>query len=198
MFELLWDDYTIGILVAGTNKYAAMKEKEWEKRDYRKLAWTRWKIVTSDEVRVIPGLLLYLGTQREVGVWRYWREEGQGSSLVRAMSLNRFCQIKRFLHGSDPDLQLSRAKWFRKLEPLDRIIRDHSQKYYLPASTITVDEMIIRFGVKSYHTYRMPSKPIKEGYKVFALCDTGYTYHWLYTSRSESVAGLQVLLSDYD
>ena len=44
----------------------------------------------------------------------------------------------------------------------------------------------------------MPSEPIKEGYKVFALCDTGYTYDWLYASRSESVAGLEVLLSDYD
>jgi len=113
------------------------------------------------------------------------------------MSLKRFCQIKCFLHISDPELQLTRAEWFPKLEPLNRIIRDRCQKYYLPASNVTVDEMMIRFGGKSYHTYRMPSKPIKEGYKVFALCDTGYTYDWLYASRSESVAGLEVIPFDY-
>ena len=75
LFELFWDDYTIGILVEGTNKYAAMKERERERRDYGGLAWRRWKKVTSDEVRVFLGLLLYLSTRREVGVWRYWREE---------------------------------------------------------------------------------------------------------------------------
>lgn len=82
LFELFWDDYTIGILVEGTNKYAAMKEKERERLDYGKLVWRRWKKVTSDEVRVFLGLLLYLGTRREVGVWCYWREERRGSSLV--------------------------------------------------------------------------------------------------------------------
>jgi len=57
-----------------------------------------------------------------------------------------------------------------------------------------VDEITIRFGGKSYHFYRMSSKPITEGYELFALCETGYTYNWLYASRSESVAGLEVIL----
>ena len=38
--------------------------------------------------------------------------------------------------------------------------------------------------------YRMPSKPITEGYKVFVLCDTGYTYSWIFASRSNSINGL--------
>lgn len=49
---------------------------------------------------------------------------------------------------------------------------------------------MIRFGGRSLHTCRMPSKPIKEGYKVFALCDLGYTYNWMFASRSESFAEL--------
>ena len=49
---------------------------------------------------------------------------------------------------------------------------------------------MIRFGGRSYHTYRMPSKPITEGYKVFALCDVGYTYNWIFASRSNSFNGL--------
>lgn len=36
----------------------------------------------------------------------------------------------------------------------------------------------------------MPSKLIKEGYKVFALCDVGYTYNWIFASRSDSFVDL--------
>ena len=197
MFELFWDNYTIGILVEGTNKYLAMKESEQVRTSAGKLAWRRWKKVTSAEVRVFLGLLLYLGTRREVRVWRYWKEQRWGSTMVRAMSLKHFCQIKRLLHIFDPELQLSRAEWFQKLEPLNHILPDRCQQYYLPASNAIVDEMMIHFGGKSYHTYQMPSKPITEGYKVFALCDTGYTYNWLYASRSElggGFAGLEVIL----
>lgn len=50
--------------------------------------------------------------------------------------------------------------------------------------------MILRFGSKSHHTYHMPSKPITEDYKVFALCDKGYTYSWILASWSDSFAGL--------
>jgi len=71
LFELFWDDYTIGILVEGTNKYAAMKEREQERIGDGKVAGRRWKKVTSDEVWVFLGLLLHLGTRRDVGVWRY-------------------------------------------------------------------------------------------------------------------------------
>jgi len=41
LFELFWDDYSISILVEGTNKYAAMKESERERIYTGKLAWRR-------------------------------------------------------------------------------------------------------------------------------------------------------------
>lgn len=49
---------------------------------------------------------------------------------------------------------------------------------------------MIQFGGQSHHTYSMPSKPITEGYKVFALYDIGYTYSWIFASRSNSFTGL--------
>ena len=71
------------------------------------------------------------------------------------------------------------------------MLQSHCQKYYLSASNVTVDEMMIQFGGCSYHTYRIPSKPITKGYyKVFALCDIGYTYNWIFTSLSNSFNGL--------
>ena len=49
---------------------------------------------------------------------------------------------------------------------------------------------MITFGGRSFHTYRIPSKPITEGFKVFALCDVGYTYSWIFASQANSCAGL--------
>lgn len=52
------------------------------------------------------------------------------------------------------------------------------------------DEMMVRFEGRGKHTYRMPNKPITEGYKIFALCDYGYTWNWLLTSRICGIAEL--------
>ena len=43
---------------------------------------------------------------------------------------------------------------------------------------MSVDEMMTRFKGKSTHTFRMKNKPIKEGYKSWALCDAqnGFMY----------------------
>lgn len=35
----------------------------------------------------------------------------------------------------------------------------------------------------------MPNKPIPEGYKILALCEHGYTYAFMYTSRVAQFGG---------
>ena len=69
-----------------------------------------------------------------------------------------------------------------KLEPLASWVRQQSKNLYLPASQVAVDEMMVRFGGRSKHTVKMPNKPISEGYKIFALCDRGYTYDFTFYS----------------
>jgi hypothetical protein len=54
----------------------------------------------------------------------------------------------------------------------------------VPATNTTVDEMMVRFFGRSKHIVKMPKKPIKEGYKIFAICEAGYTYNWLFHSRT--------------
>ena len=183
VFELFWDSEVIDVLVKGTNGYAR------EKCAGTHFGRRPWRKVTEEEIRVFLALLIYMGTKRDCGSTRFWKGQGE-SWIFRAMSLERFSQIKRYLHISDPKLQLTRSEWFEKLEPLNTMVQSRSQKFYLGASNVTVDEMMIRFGGRSHHTYRMPSKPITEGYKVFALCDKGYTYSWIFASRSDSFAGL--------
>ena len=47
--------------------------------------------------------------------------------------------------------------------------------------------MMICFLGRSVHTIKMPNKPIGLGYKVLALCDTGYTYDWEYYFNSRGI-----------
>lgn len=36
----------------------------------------------------------------------------------------------------------------------------------------------------------MPGKPIKEGYKLWGLCESGYLYYFMYASRAEGTGEL--------
>ena len=55
---------------------------------------------------------------------------------------------------------------------------------------MSINEMMVQFS-GSVHTVKKPNKPI-EGYKIFALCDHGYTYSFEFYSR---VQGATCLLS---
>ena len=46
--------------------------------------------------------------------------------------------------------------------------------------------MIRGFG-RSQHTFKMPNKPIKQGYKLFAIADQGYILYWIWASRHKSL-----------
>jgi hypothetical protein len=134
--------------------------------------------------------------QARVPVRRYEQPRGRRSppratawvrnhdTYTAALSRTRYTKIKRYLHVSDPNEVYSDKEWFRKLEPLNSNIRDKCQELIVPATNTTVDEMMVRFFGRSKHIVKMPKKPIKEGYKIFALCEAAYTYNWLFHSRT--------------
>lgn len=47
-----------------------------------------------------------------------------------------------------------------------------------PSSSLALDEMMARFKGRSADTYRMKSKPIREGYKFFAIACSQSTFVW--------------------
>ena len=101
----------------------------------------------------------------------------------------RFEQLKPFFHVSPPIEKLPRPQWCRKLEPLSSALQYQFQRYCIPATEVSIDEMMIRLIGCSVHTVRLPNKPIPEGYKVFALCEHGYTFSFMYTSRVKQFSG---------
>jgi hypothetical protein len=58
-----------------------------------------------------------------------------------------------------------------------------SKNLYIPSKNILIDEMMVRFSGCSIHIIQLRNKLISEGYKIFTLCDKGYTYTFLPSSR---------------
>ena len=47
-----------------------------------------------------------------------------------------------------------------------------------------------RFTGRCKHTIKIPSKPIDEGFKIWAIADNGYLLNWLFYSRIDGTIGL--------
>ena len=112
------------------------------------------------------------------------------------MTLRMSEQIKRFLHISEPVRSVPRCQWCHKLLPLADHLQQQFQQYLQPVSAVAVDEMMIQFVGRSFHTIEIPGKTIPLGYKVLTLAQRGYTFGVIFTSRVESFAG-QNSISDY-
>jgi len=118
------------------------------------------------------------------------------------MRQDRFAQLQRFLHVSPYDpteppdptqdeiekmnseqLRQLNKMWWRKLEPLISTFRANCQAHWIPGSNVSVDEMMIKFYGRLKYTLKMKNKPIKQGFKIWALCEGGYLYSFLFYSR---------------
>jgi hypothetical protein len=50
---------------------------------------------------------------------------------------------------------------------------------------------MVRFFGRSSDTCKMPNKPIKQGYKIFALAENGYVWHFQMSSKQHGIGELQ-------
>jgi len=151
--------------------------------------------------------------------WNTDFNKGPLHTISNHISLCRFEQIKRYCHVSclESDERNgyhlpSNKIWWYKLEPLASALQASFQRFYSPSSEVSIDELMVRcFGryitplftplfstnlytnpfLRSLHTYKMPNKPITQGYKIYGIADHGYLYNFLWSSREK---GLQDIL----
>ena len=70
-------------------------------------------------------------------------------------------------------------RWYMKAAPVVEHFVEVSQRLCEHLGyALSVDEMMKLFKGRSKQTHRMKNKPIKEGYKFFALCDATCGYIW--------------------
>jgi len=190
-FSLFWSESILAPIVQATNIYAQQKRSRLDSK--RNKYQRPWKPLTILELQGFLSISILRGIMKLPTLLSRWKSR-KILSPERGISLTRYMQIKRYLHISVPPqeatFKLPRKDWWQKLEPLSSYLQLRSQELYLPATNVAVDEMMVNFTGRSTHTIRMPSKPIPVGYKILAICDTGYTLDWLYISQVDSVASL--------
>jgi hypothetical protein len=174
-----------------------------------------WKPVSFSEIMIFIASLIYMGAHPAKSIDIYWRTNKLPRHLPpNYISLIRFEQIKRYLHISRPtgqmfgvyplqphalDRELSQEDelkydvdyigdiWWFKVDPMISEFRSACERLCYPSSSISLDEAMIRCFGRSKHTFKMPGKPIKQGYKVFAVGDHGYIYTFTPASRAASL-----------
>ena len=185
-FQLFFTNSTLEVIKQNTNHYAYMKGAG-------EPGHRRWKDMTIAELKIFLGLVIYMGVFKSARVGDYWRNDGvfPQHNIARFMGHVRFEQLKRYFHLSPPTpTPLPRTRWTEKLEPLSSNLQAKFQQLCRPATPVSIDEMMIRFTGRSEHISLIKSKPTPEGFKIIALCEKGYTFSFLYTSRTQSFTGL--------
>ena len=71
-----------------------------------------------------------------------------------------------------------------KLEPLASLLCTKFQEYVVLGQNVSFDEIIVLFSGWSRHTLKMKNKLVLEGFKIWALCDHGYLWDFLFYSRT--------------
>ena len=183
-FELFWGPEVWNTLIENTNTYAQYKEA-WHKGNLEgNSRW--WKAITLYEMRIFIALLIYIGIVGTLDIASFWNKCGNTTHKPMGfMTYYWFQQIKRYFHVSAPDIsRLSTARWYTKLEPLASMLRTKFQAYVILGQNVSFDEMMVLFSGRSRHTLKMKNKPISKGFKVWALCEHGYLWDFLFYSRT--------------
>ena len=193
LFKLFLTDKHFETIARNTNDYAKAK-------DAGSAGKRAWIPTSAAEIKVFVAIFIYMGVVRLSACEDYWSDIYGKFVCSEHMSLSRFEALKRYLHISptkqansedseDESPEMS-TKWWNKLEPIASEFRSSCLKYCTPGINLSVDEMMVRCFGRSKHTFKAPNKPIKEGYKIFALCEAGYTYYFMWSSKSKSYGEL--------
>ena len=187
-FELFWTPIVWNTLVQNTNAYAEYKEARCrQNRDCKtKSRW--WKAVDLYEMRIFIALLIYIGIDRNSNIKSYWSKDSLTiHKPMQRMTFYRFEQIKQYFHVSPPSQpNKPKSQWYMKLSPLFEVLRHQFRAYVILGQNVSFDEMMVPYTGRSQHTLKMKNKPVSEGFKIWALCDYGYIWDFLWYSRISS------------
>jgi hypothetical protein len=143
-----------------------------------------WQPLTTVEAYHYLGCLVYMGIQPLRDLRDYWQ---LATPISKAISRDRFLQIRQsfVIRESTTSPKQPNEPWWFRVEPLATTIRQACQHYWAPGAHVAIDESMVPYLGHTRHTIKAPHKPIKEGYKIWALGDLGYIYNWLWYSKTE-------------
>jgi hypothetical protein len=198
LFILFLTEAHFETIATNTNRYAEGKGAGTTRKH-------AWKPTSATEIKVLVATFIYMGVVRLPVYEDYWGKTYRQFVCTSYISLNRFEDLRRYLYIADPKLQEhcqndendsddeapeKSIGWWYKLEPIASEFRSNCSKYWIPGTNLSIDKIIIRFFGRSKYTFKTLNKPITQGYRIFSLCEAGYTYYFIWSSKSESYSEL--------
>ena len=142
----------------------------------------RVSVLTKSELYGFLGINMVMGYHQLLSWKDYWRNDQDLSVplISDVMPRNHFLQILSNIHVNDntavPNGSTDRLY---KLRPLINTMNNNFTKLYNVSRQVSIDESMIIFKGRSSMKQYNPMKPIKRGYKLWAMGDMdGY---FLYT-----------------
>jgi len=131
-----------------------------------------------EELKAFLGLLIYMGYHELPSIRLYWSNDPNFycDRVAQVMSVKRFLKLLRCIHLNDnskmPQRQSQEFDKLFKICPLVSHLQEIYKTIYKPSRYLAVDESMVAFKGRSSMKQFMPLKPIKRGFKVWALADS--------------------------
>ncbi|EED22493.1 conserved hypothetical protein [Talaromyces stipitatus ATCC 10500] len=187
LFTLFFTETLWKLLATNTNSYAYAKESKNHSLHQRS-----WYPTTPEELKVFVGAQIYMGFTKEPELKDYW-DDGLDNNTVHAnhplsayITQYRYEQLKRYFHiSSPPEIPGGFITTHYPPEPTPEQELQMSEEQL--SANISIDEAMVRSHGRSSHTFKLPNKPISQGFKLFVLADHDYVYYFYPASRTKGV-----------
>ena len=144
LWQLFFPHEHINIMMIYTNSNARMYYEKCQTPYARARPWQR---LTLDELYAFFAVQIYMGLHKEPRMTDYWNlqlDKPLHPVVYTAISCNRFQQIDRFFHVSDPEKKTP-GDPFLKLEPLNTYVMKTAKELWQAGRDQAVDECMQRF-----------------------------------------------------
>ncbi|CAG0892434.1 unnamed protein product, partial [Cyprideis torosa] len=161
LFHLFVDEDMINMIVEESNFYARKKDNI-DLMLARDEAYTFLAILILSGYNPVPRFDLFWDSSEDMG----------NRAVQNAMRRNRFREIKRYLHF---EREVDKSDRYSKVRSVIRRLQKSFLQHYIPGQYLSHDECMVKYFGKSSLKQSIRMKPIRFGFKVWALNDpVGY------------------------
>lgn len=131
--------------------------------------------LTKEELLAFFGILIIMGFHELPSMRLYWSSKPsfRVEAIANVMSLRRFLLILRFLHLNDNSTMPKKGEpnfdRLYKLRPMLNFLKKRFSDLFSPSRFLSIDESMVAFKGRSALKQYIPNKPIKRGFKVWAI-----------------------------
>lgn len=146
---------------------------------------------TTDDIKHYLGILcMYMSIVKLSNIRDHWAPKFGFTIITEIMTLNKFEQIRRFLHFNDNSKMLCsdhpQHDRLHKIRPIITELRKRLATVPME-ECLSVDEQICATKARHFLKQYMPMKPHKWGFKLFVICGTsGFSYDFEIYSGQEN------------